>query len=49
MSQGASLDKVCVKRLFLTVVLPREVTADSKLYGNSISCGFSPLLSTGET
>lgn len=49
MSQGDSLDKVCVKRRFLTAVLPREVTADWKLYGNSISCGFSPSLSTGET
>lgn len=49
MSQGASLKKVCMRRLFLTVILPREVTGDLKLYGNSIFRAFSPLLSTGET
>jgi len=47
MSRGASLKKVCVRRLF-PVILPRDVTVDLKLYGNSIFCGFSPLLNTGE-
>lgn len=49
MSRGASLKKVCMRRLFLTVILPREVTGDLKLYGNSIFCAFSPLLSAEET
>lgn len=48
MSRGALLKEVCVRRLFLTVILPREVTANLKLYENGIFCGFSPLLSTGE-